>query len=46
MRPLLFAAPLGGARGYNDDMIQVDSLRDEWSVDSWTAGDRHGTSCA
>ena len=25
--------------------IQDDSLRDEWSVDSWTAGDRYGTSC-
>ena len=46
MRPLLFAAPLGGARGHDDDVIQANSLRDEWSVDSWTAGDRYGTSCA
>ena len=46
MRPLLFAAPLGGARGHDDDMIQDNSLRDEWSVDSWSAGDRYGTSCA
>ena len=27
-------------------MIQDDLRRDEWSVDSWTAGDRYGTSCA
>ena len=40
MRPLLFATPLGGARGLDDDMIQANSLCDEWSVDSWTAGDR------
>ena len=36
MRPLVTAAPLGGA-GRRDD---------EWSVDSWTAGERYGTSCA
>ena len=46
MRPLLFAAPLGGAIGHNDYMIQEDPLRDEWSVYSGTAGDRYGTSCA
>ena len=46
MRPLLFAAPLGGARGHDDDMIQANSLRDEWSGDSWTAGDPYGASCA
>ena len=46
MRPLVTAAPLGGARGHDDDMIQANSLRHEWSVDSWTAGDRYGTSCA
>ena len=45
MRPLLFAAPLGGARGHDSDMIQTNSLRDEWSGDSWTAGDRYGASC-
>ena len=45
MRPLVTAAPLGGARAH-DDMIQANLLRDEWSVDSWTAGDRYGTSCA
>ena len=33
MWPLLFAAPLGGARGHDDDMMQANSLRDEWSVD-------------
>ena len=27
-------------------MILANSLRDEWSVDSSTAGDRYGTSCA
>ena len=27
-------------------MIQVNSLSDEWSVDSWTAENRHGTCCA
>ena len=36
MRLLVIAAPLGGARSHDDDMIQTDSLRDEWSVDSWT----------
>ena len=46
MRPLLFATPLGGARGHDDDMRQANSLHDEWSVDSWTAVDRYGTSCA
>ena len=46
IQPLLFAAPLGGATGHNDYMIQDDSLRDEWSVDSRTAGDRYGTGCA
>ena len=44
--PLVTAAPLGGARRHDDDMIQANSLREEWSVNSWTAGDRHGTSCA
>ena len=46
MRPLVTAAPLGGARGHDDDMIQANSLRDEWSGDSWTAGNRYGTGCA
>ena len=46
MRPLLYAAPLGGAIGHDDYKIQDDSLHDEWSVDSWTAGYRYGTSCA
>ena len=26
-------------------MIQINSLSDEWSVDSWTAENRHGTCC-
>ena len=42
----LFAAPLGGVRGHDDDMIQGNLLRDEWLVDSWSAEDRYGTSCA
>ena len=46
MRPLVTAAPLGGARGHDDDMIQVNLLRDVWSVDSWTAENPHGTCCA
>ena len=45
MRPLLIAAPLGGAIGHNDYMIQEDPLREEWSVYSGTA-DRYETSCA
>ena len=40
------AAPLGGAKGHDDGMIQANSLCDEWSVDSWTAADRCGTCCA
>ena len=46
MRPLFFAALLGGEKGHDDDMIQANSLSDEWSVDSWSAEDRYGTSCA
>ena len=46
MRPLLYAAPLGGAIGHDDYRIQDDSLHYEWSVHSWTAGDHYGTSCA
>ena len=45
IRPLVTAAPLGGARGHDDDMIQTDFMRDESLVDSWTAGDRYGTGC-
>ena len=46
MRPLVTAAPLGGARGYDDGMIHVNSLSDDLSVDPWTAENRHGTCCA
>ena len=46
MQPLVTAAPLGGARRNDDGMIQINSLSDEWSVDSWTAENRHGTCCA
>ena len=45
MQPLFFTAPLGGEKGHDDDMIQTNLLRDEWSVDSWSAEDRNGTSC-
>ena len=46
MRPLLIAAPLGGAIGHDDYMIQDDPLHEEWSVYSGTVEDRYGTSCA
>ena len=46
MRPLVTAASLGGARRNDDCRIQVNSLSDEWSVDSWTAENHHGTCCA
>ena len=46
MRPLVAASPLGGARRHDDDMLPATSLREEWLVDSWTAGDRYGTRCA
>ena len=40
MRPLLTAASLGGARRDDDCRLQVDSLSDEWSVESWAAENR------
>ena len=43
---LCFLPPTGWGKGHDDDMIQANSLRDEWSVDSWSAEDRYGTSCA
>ena len=46
MRPLATATPLGGARRHDNGMIQGNSVRDEWSVDSWTAENRYGTCCA
>ena len=46
MRPLVTAAPLGGARRHDDGMMHANSLSDEWSVDSWTAENRYGTCCA
>ena len=42
MRPLLYAAPLGGAIGHDDYKMQDDSLHDEWSVYSWTVGTAMG----
>ena len=46
MRPLVTAAPLGGARRNDDGILQGNSLSDEWSVDSWTVENQHGTCCA
>ena len=46
IRPLLTAAPLGGARRDDDCRLQVDSLNDELSVEAWTAENRHETCCA
>ena len=46
MRPLMTAAPLGGARGHDDGVMQADSRQDAWSVDSWTSEDRCGPCCA
>ena len=45
MRPLVAAAPLGGAGGQDDGMLQVNPLS-EWSVNSWTAEDPYGACCA
>ena len=46
MRPLVTAASLGGARRGDDCRRQVASLSDEWSVESWTAENRHEMCCA
>ena len=46
MRPLVTATSLGGARRDDDCGMQIDSLSDEWSVESWTAESRHETCCA
>ena len=46
MRPLLTAASLDGTRRDDDCRLQVDSLSDEWSVESWAVENRHGTCCA
>ena len=45
LRPVVTAAPLGGAEGYDDEVLQVNP-RNEWSVDSWTADDSCGEGCA
>ena len=42
---LLTAASLGGARGDDDCRLQVDSLSDVWSVESWAAENHHETCC-
>ena len=46
MQPLLHAASLGGARRDDDCRLQVDSLSDESSVESWAVANRHETCCA
>ena len=46
MRPLLTAASLDGTRRDDDCRLQVDSLSDEWSVESWAVENRHETCCA
>ena len=46
MRPLVTAVSLGGARRDDNCRMQIDSLSDEWSVESWTAENRHETCCA
>ena len=45
MRPVVTAAPLGGAEGYDDGVLQVNPLN-EWSVNSWAADDSCGEGCA
>ena len=45
MRPVVTAAPLGGADGHDDEVLQVSPLK-EWSVNSWTADDSCGERCA
>ena len=45
LRPVVTAAPLGGAEGHNDEVPQINP-RHEWSVNSWTADDSFGVGCA
>ena len=45
LRPIVTAAPLGGAEGHDVEVRQIN-LRNEWSVDSWTADDSCGEACA
>ena len=45
LRPVVIAAPLGGAEGHDDEVLQLKPLN-EWSVDSWTADDSCGEGCA
>ena len=45
MQPVVTAAPLGGAEGYDDGVLQVNPLN-EWSVNSWTVDDSCGEGCA
>ena len=40
------ADPLGGARRDDDCRLQLDSLSDEWSVESWATENCHETCCA
>ena len=45
MRPVVTAAPPGGAEGHDDGVLQVNPLN-KWSVNSWTADDSCGEGCA
>ena len=44
LRPVETAAPLGGAEGHDDEVLQINP-RNEWSVNSWTADDSCGYRC-
>ena len=43
--PVATAAPLGGAEGHDDEVLQINP-RHEWSVNSRTADDSCGVGCA
>ena len=45
LQPVVTAAPLGGAQGHDDEVLQIKPLN-EWSVDSWTVDDSCGEGCA
>ena len=45
LRPVVTAAPLGGAEGHDNKVLQINP-RNEWSVDSWTADVSCGEGCA
>ena len=45
LRPVVTAAPLGGAEGHDDEVLQINP-RNKWSVNSWTADNSCGVGCA